>query len=908
MSRTFFQRQLMAVLAAVSLIQLHAGEAIAQTQAQRMSDAAAAAKIFGESQKLENLDSLFKIDQGTGDITFNPGQRESKFGIGELFPGATVDSSADLQSLYGNDAALTRAGEAAQKRLETEPSVSGEAYRMITDSKARMRPDLRNDPIFWQVDELNADPGRLSTVFGACKTQHSYRDSARQVHMPDYRTCERVKDVSGSAVLRHDYSAGVVRHVDGPMNLASCGDGCMELWIGRVGDNYWSGSCAVFEQETVVEVINPDAVLSATLDYVKYDDYMQVWLGEDKIWSGPHGDAFPPETAGSCELGTSWQQNPGLDVSTHFKTSQVLSFKIRVSVTGGGEGYGRIRILYDPQRAVLRDEWYPPSAVTAARAAGDGFCAATTTCTRMPDLVDYGPDADGDGQPDGPVCAEIAGVRVCENQLSTSPAPGLSAMCMEASVESSCGFWRGPMECWTDPQGVEHCPVIDGEPVSSCAELEANPSCGIISSECVSGAEGASGTCYVQTETWDCGYEREIPTIETETGYSCAGSMVMCGDKPCVTTTYEQSPAFEEAAAALYAARFMAMDGQCTPSDGLNNVTCDIFNGDPLECKKAVGGVVDCCVRPDGVSIADYLTMLFQMGKLANATGVLDASEGIRGAWETLTKPIDTAWTELQKPFVQAWQSVTGGTEAAASEAMSEGILTTVQQELMKETAKFIAQAFGDAAANSLFSVGGQQLFKDGLMKPGEIQLGGGEAFVGTALSWVMTAYTIYTVTMLLIQIIWACEQSEFELGAKRQLKSCHYVGSYCKTKVLGQCIEKREAHCCFASPLSRIIQEQIRPQLGMSWGTGENPQCGGIPAERLEEVDWSKVDLSEWMGILSETGHLPTADAMTADRLTGSGSYLSVGDRLNTLDRLKERWTEMDADAVRRKIESELR
>mgnify|MGYP001378163581 CR=1 FL=1 len=100
MSRTFFQRQLMAVLAAISLIQLHAGEAIAQTQAQRMSDAAAAAKIFGESQKLENLDSLFKIDQGTGDITFNPGQRESKFGIGELFPGATVDSSADLQSLY----------------------------------------------------------------------------------------------------------------------------------------------------------------------------------------------------------------------------------------------------------------------------------------------------------------------------------------------------------------------------------------------------------------------------------------------------------------------------------------------------------------------------------------------------------------------------------------------------------------------------------------------------------------------------------------------------------------------------------------------------------------------------------------------------------------------------------------
>lgn len=67
------------------------------------------------------------------------------------------------------------------------------------------------------------------------------------------------------------------------------------------------------------------------------------------------------------------------------------------------------------------------------------------------------------------------------------------------------------------------------------------------------------------------------------------------------------------------------------------------------------------------------------------------------------------------------------------------------------------------------------------------------------------------------------------------------YVGSYCKTKVLGQCIEEREAYCCFNS-LSRIIQEQVRPQLGQNFGSAESPQCQGIPLAdigKLTGIKW---------------------------------------------------------------------
>ena len=111
---------------------------------------------------------------------------------------------------------------------------------------------------------------------------------------------------------------------------------------------------------------------------------------------------------------------------------------------------------------------------------------------------------------------------------------------------------------------------------------------------------------------------------------------------------------------------------------------------------------------------------------------------------------------------------------------------------------------------------------------------------------------------VILIQLIWTCEQEEFELGAKRELKSCHDVGSYCKTKVLSACIERRKAYCCFNTPLARILNEQIRPQLGRGWGEADAPDCTGIDVSDFGRVDWDRVNLDEWLAILAETGHLP--------------------------------------------------
>ena len=166
----------------------------------------------------------------------------------------------------------------------------------------------------------------------------------------------------------------------------------------------------------------------------------------------------------------------------------------------------------------------------------------------------------------------------------------------------------------------------------------------------------------------------------------------------------------------------------------------------------------------------------------------------------------------------------------------------------------------------------------------------------------------IYQIVMILIQIIWACEQKEFELQAKREIKTCTHVGSYCASKVLGSCIEKRESYCCFNSPLSRILQEQVRPQLGRGWGTPENPECGPILAEDLQNVDFDKVDLSEWTGMLYQADLLPTPDSVDLESLTGDGSNFDAGEgRDNAVERALDRVEGLDGDAIREQLSETL-
>lgn len=161
-------------------------------------------------------------------------------------------------------------------------------------------------------------------------------------------TCEIRRQVTLSKPDIND----VIVPLGGTGAVQYCGPDCIDVILGQVGDNYWRGSCAIFEKDYQVYVKQPDLIQSATIVHAKWDDYMQVWIGGTKVWSGPNSN-FPPETAGPCELGTSWNLNPNADVTPYFQRHGEIQTKIRVSVTGGGEGYAFVRIQLKPDRCIV---------------------------------------------------------------------------------------------------------------------------------------------------------------------------------------------------------------------------------------------------------------------------------------------------------------------------------------------------------------------------------------------------------------------------------------------------------------------------------------------------------------------------------------------------------------------------
>jgi len=263
-------------------------------------------------------------------------------------------------------------------------------------------------------------------------------------------------------------------------------------------------------------------------------------------------------------------------------------------------------------------------------------------------------------------------------------------------------------------------PVVAQEEVElriAVAALEKDPQCGFISSDCVKYAQGESGLCYVFEETWDCGTLHGIPVLEGTSSMDCAGP-VRCMGEDCLDAAEEQSSDFAEAAAALEAAHMAASDMGCSSG------SCVVFSGDAMECKKAVGGIVNCCTTPDGISLADYLSLVLAMGKIDNALMGLDAGNALRGSWETLRNPVVSAWSEVTKSFTSVANNLMGKTAAEASDAAVQLSLDAFKQALMKQTAEWVADVFGEAAANALFTVDGGAAFVGGSLQSGTIQLG----------------------------------------------------------------------------------------------------------------------------------------------------------------------------------------
>ncbi|MCV3418225.1 conjugal transfer protein TraN [Campylobacter lari] len=93
------------------------------------------------------------------------------------------------------------------------------------------------------------------------------------------------------------------------------------------------------------------------------------------------------------------------------------------------------------------------------------------------------------------------------------------------------------------------------------------------------------------------------------------------------------------------------------------------------------------------------------------------------------------------------------------------------------------------------------------------------------------------------------CKEDEKKLAKLNKQNRCVEVGEYCskKIKFIG-CIQHKKTHCCFNSKLARIFNEQGRPQIGRGWGSPKSPDCRGFTPEEFQKLDFSEIDLSEFI------------------------------------------------------------
>ena len=100
------------------------------------------------------------------------------------------------------------------------------------------------------------------------------------------------------------------------------------------------------------------------------------------------------------------------------------------------------------------------------------------------------------------------------------------------------------------------------------------------------------------------------------------------------------------------------------------------------------------------------------------------------------------------------------------------------------------------------------------------------------------------------------CTEQERLLAEERHAGNTHYLGRRCTRRILGVCVRRERSWCVFGSKLGRILQESVRSQLGIGWGS-----CRGFTVEEMESIDFEAVDLSEFTEDLVDGSREPSID-----------------------------------------------
>jgi hypothetical protein len=267
-----------------------------------------------------------------------------------------------------------------------------------------------------------------------------------------------------------------------------------------------------------------------------------------------------------------------------------------------------------------------------------------------------------------------------------------------------------------------------------------------------------------------------------------------------------------------------------------------------------------------GVSVNNYVHDILVMSRLLSSKQALGQYADKLDPTGLSTSLNDKSLTAADKlnTKVNSWLDSITGVEGGANLAQNTVMLVYINAykgEIAKALSNFvnkIGQQISGEIAQTAGTVGVDQAQDEAMEKVAEETTNQALENLASAVSIVGLVYTVYSVINMSLKLIFKCRNIDFETASDKALKKCYQIETKCKVKVfnpLGKsktCADREFYFCCYNSPLARIVMQQIKKtgQLGFS---EDDKSCVGIRLDQLEQLDWSKLDLSEWTSLILE-------------------------------------------------------
>lgn len=431
----------------------------------------------------------------------------------------------------------------------------------------------------------------------------------------------------------------------------------------------------------------------------------------------------------------------------------------------------------------------------------------------------------------------------------------LQKICVDGPSTKMIGDYPVTRDCWKYEQKFA---CDNGVVVNDCQPYK-DKGCAQTLSTCI--AKDAYGKCTMYEQRYQCMVKPAETTVENcSTNTFCVNEN---GQQRCFDANSSPDPDFGNAIAMLESMRelgtyidtntfqiFKGEDNRCSKKLGISNC-CKPSNGGNEMSNKVMAAKAGLSVAGEGIDAGSgyVYDALMSSGSNYMAQGLKSMNSSLGGNF-SFNPSISYMGLGVSYGAPAAGSTALMSSTAGAAEAYNAAA-AAAEAAQAAQAAAAAAEAAAAAAGTAEAAAAAAAAAEAATAATATAEAAGAAAAAsssGTTFVYFNPTMFYIAIAMMIYAELTKCEPEEMALSMKIGQKLCHAVGSYCSQDSIFGCITVKETHCCFNSRLARILNEQARNQLGMGWGTPENPQCSGLTLDDFQGLDFSKIDLSEFI------------------------------------------------------------